>query len=204
MNQEWSTPQWLFDQLDNEFRFVLDAAASPENAKCAIYFTREDNALTKDWHPYRRVWLNPPYDTNRQRGILLQFVGKAYHEAYKFCLVVCLLPAKTDTEWWHRYAEKGQKRFLKGRLYFNDDQGRAPFPSVVVIFSTWRLIVRHLLESLGGRARLQDLYRVSARLAEFTNNNHVGPLQHNRRLPRTGRPVLLSAQEKKYTPEREE
>ena len=47
--QDWSTPQWLFDELDNEFHFTLDPCASPDNAKCENYYTVEDDGLSKNW-----------------------------------------------------------------------------------------------------------------------------------------------------------
>lgn len=172
MTDEWSTPRKLFDRLDQEFHFVLDAAATPENALCAFYFTRENDALQQDWHPYGRIWLNPPYDTPGRR-VLIEWVSKAYSEAHKFCIVVCLLPAKTDTDWWHRYASKGQVRFIKGRLRYGGQEYPASFPSMVVVFSTWRLIVRHLLEKLKGRAHLKDLYLEAKKFAEYSSNNHV-------------------------------
>ena len=125
---EWATPQWLFDQLDEEFHFTLDPCSTHENAKCAKHFTQEDDGLSKDWIG-ERVYCNPPY--GRQIG---KWVKKASESG---TFVVMLLPARTDTKWFHDYiygAGGVEIRFLKGRLYFNDQKGRAPFPSMVVIF----------------------------------------------------------------------
>lgn len=132
---EWSTPQDLFDKLNSEFCFGLDAAASSMNAKCRAYFTEEDDALTKDWTAAPGpVWLNPPYG----RGIGA-WIWKAYNTAHNGKTVVCLLPARTDTKWWHDWVEDGgevkvERRFLRGRLKFGGAKHGAPFPSVVVIF----------------------------------------------------------------------
>jgi len=171
-NSNWAAPQWLFDQLDSEFKFVLDAAASVENTKCAIYFTREDDALTKDWWPFKSIWCNPPY----HQDALNAFVSKAHSEGQKPCVVVCLLPAWTDRAWWHKYCNEGEQRFIKGRLYFTNGDGkehRAPFGSVIVIFSTWRILVRRFMEMLGGKAKLKDLYDAAERRLSGGNNNHI-------------------------------
>ena len=127
---EWGTPTDLFEKLDKEFKFTLDAAASNKNHKCARYFTKEDNALDKDWTGV--VWLNPPYGR-----VIHDWIKKAYEEYKKGSVVVCLLPARTDTRWFHDYALKGEVRFIKGRLRFVRDDGfsaSAPFGSVLVIF----------------------------------------------------------------------
>lgn len=135
-NQTWGTPQWLFDRLDAEFGFTLDAAASPENALCARFFTEADDALTKDWHaaagPKGAVYLNSPYGR-----ALPRFIRKAYAEGQKGATVVCLIPARPDTRVWHECCAKGEIRFLKGRLRFvlgEKTDAPAPFPSAIVIF----------------------------------------------------------------------
>jgi len=125
---EWETPQWLFDQLDQEFGFTLDVCALPENAKCEAFFTPEDDGLSQDWHGV--CWMNPPYGRE-----VLWWVRKAYEESCKGATVVCLLPARTDTLWFHDYIYgKAEIRFLKGRLKFVGAKNSAPFPSMVVIF----------------------------------------------------------------------
>lgn len=171
--EEWATPQGLYDLLDARFHFVLDAAATKENAKAPYYFTKKEDALQQSWWPYRRIWLNPPYDTNTRRGVLIQWVSKAYREGRMPCLVCCLLPAKTDTEWWHQYATKGQKMFLKGRVRFVGAPYKAKWPSVIVVFSPWRILVGYLLEALGYKASLKDLYVAARQEFQFMTNNHV-------------------------------
>lgn len=123
----WSTPQEFFDQLNAEFGFTLDACATPDNAKCTKYFTREDDGLAQIWEGI--VWMNPPYG----RGIE-PWVRKAYESAQAGALVVCLVPSRTDTKWWHEYCMKGEVRFVKGRLKFGGAKENAPFPSAVVVF----------------------------------------------------------------------
>jgi phage N-6-adenine-methyltransferase len=124
---EWPTPQWLYDALDREFGFTLDPCASPENAKCGRFFVPEDAPLLKDWG-VEMAFVNPPYSAVKD------WVGKAYHSAREGATVVCLVPARTDTDWWHRYAMKGEIRFLRGRLKFGEAKSGAPFPSAVVVF----------------------------------------------------------------------
>lgn len=127
---EWGTPQALFDELDAEFGFTLDAAASLHNHKCDNYFTVEDDALSRDWDGV--VWLNPPY------GRVLRFwIRKAFEESLRGSTVVCLIPARTDTAWWHDYVMGAEVRFLRGRVKFVRDDGfsgSAPFGSAVVVF----------------------------------------------------------------------
>ncbi len=134
---EWATPQATFDALHAEFGFALDAAASADNHKCAVYMTQEIDALTQDWRPFGSVWLNPPYSK------CSEFIAKAAEEARKGCTVVCLVPSRTDTRWWHEHVWDAAQhrprpgvevRFIKGRLKFGGATAGAPFPSVVIIF----------------------------------------------------------------------
>ncbi len=125
----WGTPQWLFDELDKEWHFDVDVCASSENAKCPRYFSKEENGLAQDWSQFNNCWMNPPY--GRQIGI---WIEKAYNESQKGTNVVCLLPSRTDTRWFHEYCLKGEIKFLKGRLKFNDGKTPAPFPSMIVVF----------------------------------------------------------------------
>lgn len=127
---KWSTPQYLFDQLDQEFGFDLDPCATPENAKCAMYYTPLEDGLQQDWKGHR-VFCNPPY--GRQIGKL---VKKAHDEAQdQGTTVVMLLPARTDTAWFHDHIlGHAEIRFVRGRLRFGDSKINAPFPSMIVIY----------------------------------------------------------------------
>jgi phage N-6-adenine-methyltransferase len=134
----WSTPQDFYDKLNEEFHFTLDVCATPENAKCERYFTKEQDGLAQTWDGV--CWMNPPY--GREIG---KWMKKAYEESQELhgpAVVVCLVPARTDTAWWHNYAVLGQIRYIKGRLKFGGGKSGAPFPSAVVIFySPWTLVV---------------------------------------------------------------
>ena len=150
---EWATPQDFFDKLNAEFNFTLDAASTHENTKCEKHYTVEDDGLSKSWAG-ETVWLNPPYTGGaRCAKAIREWVAKAYAESQKGAVVVCLVPARTDSLWWHEYALKGEIRFVRGRLkcLASGDQairkvtpsvaeGRhspnncAPFASAVVIF----------------------------------------------------------------------
>jgi phage N-6-adenine-methyltransferase len=123
----WATPQDFFDKYNALWHFTLDVCASPENAKCAKYFTKDDNALVQTWDGV--CWMNPPYG----RGIS-DWMRKAYESSLQGAVVVCLVPARTDTAWWHDYAMLGHIEFLRGRLKFGDAKNSAPFPSAVVTF----------------------------------------------------------------------
>ena len=124
----WETPQDFFDRLDAEFHFDLDVCALPENAKCKRYFTPTQDGLLQDWRGV--CWMNPPY--GRKIGAWMK---KAYEAAvHGGATVVCLVPARTDTAWWHEYAMQGEIRFIRGRLKFGGAKNSAPFPSAVVVF----------------------------------------------------------------------
>ena len=126
---EWETPQWLFDKLNQIHNFNLDPASTDENKKCENHFTLKDNGLLKDWGG-ASVFVNPPY--GREIG---KWVKKAFEESRKpNTKVVMLLPARTDTSWFHDYCMMGRIEFLRGRLRFGDGKNNAPFPSMIVTF----------------------------------------------------------------------
>jgi site-specific DNA-methyltransferase (adenine-specific) len=136
-NDNWATPQSVFEPLNAEFAFTLDPCCHVHTAKCAKYFTAKDDGLRMSWHG-EKVFMNPPYG----KSISL-WMKKAYEEAQAGATVVCLVPARTDTKWWHEYSMKSNEiRFCKGRIRFiaaNDNEvlgekETATFPSAVVIF----------------------------------------------------------------------
>mgnify|MGYP003326227796 CR=1 FL=1 len=124
---EWATPADFFAAQDSLHHFTLDVCATPENAKCARYYTRADDGLKQAWAG-ERCWMNPPY--GRAIGAWMR---KAYEESLRGALVVCLVPARTDTAWWHNYAAKGNVTFIRGRLKFGGQTNSAPFPSALVV-----------------------------------------------------------------------
>lgn len=124
----WETPQDFFDKLNEEFHFTVDVCAILENAKCEKFFTPEMNGLKQEWTGI--CWCNPPY--GREIG---KWVEKAYVASTWGATVVMLLPARTDTKWFHEYIyNKAEIRFIKGRLKFGNSKTAAPFPSMVVIY----------------------------------------------------------------------
>jgi phage N-6-adenine-methyltransferase len=127
---DWETPQELFDELDAEFHFTLDPCCRPETAKCLRFFTQADDGLAQSWGT-ETVFVNPPYGR-----VIGKWVHKAFESALGGATCVLLIPARTDTAYWHDYCFKGEVRFLRGRVYFarGGKRGRAPFPSAVVIF----------------------------------------------------------------------
>lgn len=127
VSAEWSTPQDFFDRLNLVYGFALDVCATADNAKCARYYTRADNGLLQPWAG--TCWMNPPY--GREIG---KWVKKAYQSARDGATVVCLLPARTDTAWFHEYCLRGEIEFLRGRLKFVGSTHNAPFPSMLVVF----------------------------------------------------------------------
>jgi len=132
-SNDWATPQDFYNQLDAEFEFTLDPCASQSSAKCASFYTADDDGLSKDWEGHT-VFMNPPY--GRKIG---NWIQKAYEEGEKSnTRVVALIPARTDTKYWHNYCMKATEiRFVKGRLKFGqgNTKNSAPFPSAVIVFS---------------------------------------------------------------------
>tara|TARA_R100000008_G_scaffold50989_1_gene30579 strand:- start:2090 stop:2569 length:480 start_codon:yes stop_codon:yes gene_type:complete len=130
-SNEWATPQSFFNKLNEMYGpFTLDAAASDANYKVDKYLTADDDALSADWSG-NTVFLNPPYG----RG-LKEWIRKSYQEGQKQdTTVVMLIPARTDTKYWHDYVMKADEiRFVRGRIKFGDETNSAPFPSAVVVF----------------------------------------------------------------------
>lgn len=127
----WETPQQLFDELDHEFKFTIDVCATPENAKCKKFYTEQENGLIQPW--IGTIWCNPPY--GRQ---IKDWVCRAFLTAQTGQIVVMLLPARTDTKWFHEYIYNHKNveiRFIKGRLKFGRSKNSAPFPSMIVVFN---------------------------------------------------------------------
>ncbi len=130
---EWETPQILFDTLEAEFGFTIDVCARRENAKCSRFYSRQHDALDRDWSS-EVVWMNPPYNKS-----VRPWVRKAYRSAQAGATVVCLLQARAaDSEMWHQYVMKAcEWRFVRDRLHFTRLDGfsaRANLSSVIVIF----------------------------------------------------------------------
>ena len=123
----WYTPQDFFKKYDDVYKFETDVCATDDNAKCAKYYTEEMDGLSQEWRGV--CWMNPPY--GRTIG---KWMKKAYESSLSGATVVCLVPARTDTNWWHDYAMKGDIEFIRGRLKFGGSKNSAPFPSAVVVF----------------------------------------------------------------------
>lgn len=128
---EWATPQEFFDELNEEFNFTLDPCATPQNAKCKKFYTIKEDGLKQNWQG-ETVFCNPPYGRS-----IKDWVRKCYEESKKpNTIVVMLIPARTDTAYFHDYIYGLAKeiKFLRGRLKFGGSKNSAPFPSMVVVF----------------------------------------------------------------------
>lgn len=129
-SSEYSTPKYLFDALNKEFHFTLDACASSRNTKCSCFYSLKDNALLSVWQG--NVFMNPPYG----RG-LYDWVKKAYDSirSTEANVVVALLPARTDTAWFHDFVRLAYEvRFIRGRLHFENTLYSAAYPNMIVVF----------------------------------------------------------------------
>ena len=131
-SNDLSTPENLYNELNKRFKFTLDPCCNDENAKCTRHFTSKENGLIQDWSK-DIVFMNPPY--GREIG---KWIKKAYDESRKGAVVVCLIPARTDTSYWHDYIfGKAKIEFIRGRLKFGNGKyqnNNAPFPSAIVIY----------------------------------------------------------------------
>src|SRR5699024_65868 len=127
---EWNTPDDLYNIIDKEFNFTLDPCTNGLNNKCEKFYTEKENGLIQDWSK-DIVFMNPPY--GRQ---ISQWVEKAYNESLKGSKVVCLIPSRTDTNYWHDFIfnKASEVRFIKGRLKFGDSKNSAPFPSAIIVY----------------------------------------------------------------------
>ena len=129
VTDQWATPLDFFKKCEEKYGpFNTDVCADASNAKCKEFFTKEQDGLKQAWKG--KCWMNPPY--GKEIG---KWMEKAFLSAQnEGATIVCLVPARTDTKWWHDYAMKGQIEFIKGRLKFGGSKNSAPFPSALVIF----------------------------------------------------------------------
>lgn len=125
---DWATPWPLFKKYDAIYGFTLDVCATEDNTKCRRFFTPEIDGLAQDWSG-DVCWVNPPFGKEIGR-----WLGKAHWESKRGATAVCLVPARTDTYWWHEYAEKGDYEFIRGRIKFEGAIHNAPFPCAIVVF----------------------------------------------------------------------
>lgn len=127
-SDEWTTPAQVVRDLEHEFGpFTLDPCATTESAVAPRFYTIETDGLAHSWAG-ERVFVNPPYSACGA------WMAKAHAESARASIVVCLVPSRTDTAWWHAHAMAGEVRFVRGRLRFNGAKKDAPFPSAIVVF----------------------------------------------------------------------
>lgn len=133
IKQDWNTPKNLFNKINQEFNFTCDLSASADNTLCEKYFTREDNALSKKWEGI--CWCNPPYGDKDYK--MVDFIKKAYNDTQNDpnLTVVMLIPARTNTKWFHDYCLKSNEvKFICGRPKFGDSKHGLPQPLIIVVF----------------------------------------------------------------------
>lgn len=153
---EWPTPDTLWKPLNDEFGFTLDVCATPENAKCARYFTKAQDGLAQEWQGV--CWMNPPYGRE-----MVGWLKRAEAEKANGVTTVALIPSRTNTGWWHDVVMKNEVRFVRGRPKFgNADQG-LPWPLAVIIFRAnaefSAVIFRHLFSFCGAAGAHQPMVR---------------------------------------------
>lgn len=129
---EWETPKELFDELNNKYNFTVDVASNDKNYKVKKHYTQEEDGLKQNWDD-EIVWCNPPYGREINKWVKKASESKA--------LTIMLIPARTDTKWFHEYIYKKENtsiEFIKGRLKFGNSKNSAPFPNMIVVFDNRR------------------------------------------------------------------
>jgi len=150
VNQQYETPQWLFDKLNSVFFFKRDLAADSSNAKCKRYFSIHEgtDSLITSWDFIGWQWLNPPYGRE-----LYEWVEKCANEAKEGNNICLLIPARTDTKYQHELIFKHARLvcFVRGRLKFGNSKNSAPFPSQIVLFTNGEIMLNQIdvLNSVG-------------------------------------------------------
>jgi site-specific DNA-methyltransferase (adenine-specific) len=143
-SDEYITPKWLFDKLNECYHFTLDPCANIINHQCDKYYTMEDDGLSKSW-VNENVFINPPYSN------IKAWIKKAHDESYisRKNYYVLLVPSRTDTRWFHDYVLDCaiEVNFIRGRLKFDNPMfpswradgshkvSPAPFPSMVIVYN---------------------------------------------------------------------
>lgn len=127
----WETPPHIFNPLNEEFDFTLDPCCQIHTAKCAKFYTPQENGLLQDWTG-EICFVNPPYS----RGNIDQWMKKCYLESLKGVVIVALIPVSTSSKWFHRYVwKKAEIRFYQGRIRFIGAPFTAPFSSCLAIYN---------------------------------------------------------------------
>lgn len=132
-NQSWETPDYLFEKINRKFNFTRDVCADHINTKCANFWSEQDSCLDKTWDGI--CWMNPPYKNMKK------FIEKAYNERSN-AIIVCLLPARTNTKWWHDWCMKGEVYFICGRPKFKGCKYGLPQPLAIVVFGKQKSIMK--------------------------------------------------------------
>ena len=134
---EYSTPIEIVEPLVKEFNLKLDVCASKENHKCERYYNKEEDSLNREWSMKGNCWMNPPWSRELKKWVI-----KAYEESQKGSTIVCLLPVRTNTLWWHKYIidTGAEVRFLKGEIKFNGMERGLWMPCAIVIFRPSEII----------------------------------------------------------------
>ena len=145
VKMDWNTPKPLFDKLNEEFHFQMDAATCDHNPMgTSYYYTNHGEKVGAKWK--NPTWVNPPYSAKN----IKVWLKKAVEEQEKGVTSVFLLPSRTGTNWFHDFIYQKpdvELRLLKGRLKFdycklcypdlNPYKGStptAPFDSLIAIF----------------------------------------------------------------------
>src|SRR6476620_4187221 len=130
MTDLWETPDYIFNPLNEIYRFSLDPCCTFESRKCPRYYTPESNGLEQSW-AYESVFVNPPYS----RGNIDKWVKKCYEERNNTLFLIALLPVSTSSKWFHEYVyNKCRIEFIRGRIKFKGAKAPALFSSMLCYY----------------------------------------------------------------------
>ena len=124
---EYETPLSLFDPLNKEFCFTTDVCSTHDNKKVAHHWTKEEDGLSQKWEGV--CWCNPPYGRE-----MPNWIRKAIEASKEGTTTVMLIPARTNTGWWHELVMPHfEIRFVRGRPKFNGGEHGLPFPLAILV-----------------------------------------------------------------------
>lgn len=127
---EYSTPQKLYDFINKEFNFEIDVCASESNKKCNKYFNVKMDGLKQNWTG--KCWMNPPFNKELKKWVI-----KAKQESEKHkSIICCLIPVRSNTNWWKECCESSEIRFIIGEVNFNELERGLWLPMCLMIFGT--------------------------------------------------------------------
>ena len=142
-SHEYETPDSIFEPLNYEFQFTLDVAANSLNTKCVRFFSVDCDGLSQGWGN-NICWMNPPFGRQMKK-----WVEKAYKSYLNGATVVCLLPVRSNTVWWHQYCMRSTEiRLIKGEVKFKGNENGLWLPLCIIVFNPHNKRIEPTIKSM--------------------------------------------------------